>query len=66
MSSWPRFGLSLAIQAPASRDCALTSSASSGLHTETEAHYSPSHARRRHCPGVIPIPSVNTRRNAAT
>ena len=28
--------------------------------------YSASRARRRHCPGVIPILSVNTRRNAAT
>ena len=42
------------------------SSASSRLHTETETHYWPSRARRRHSPGVIPIVSVNTRRNADT
>jgi len=41
-------------------------SASSRLHTESEVNYSPLRARLRHCPGVIPILSVNTRRNADT
>lgn len=40
--------------------------ASSGPHAESEAYYSPSRARRRHCPGVIPILWANTRRNADT
>lgn len=46
------------------------SSASFGPHTESEAmirgRYWPLRARRRHCPGVMPILSVNTRRNDVT
>lgn len=49
---------------------ALPSGASSGAHTESDAiirgRYWPVRAKRRHWPGVMPILSVNARRNDDT
>jgi hypothetical protein len=43
----------------------ISKEASSALNGKMDAGYSLPRASRRHCPGVIPIVVVNTRRNAA-